>query len=156
MLVRGSFPPANEVWGKVMFLHLCVILFTGVGGWLPSMHHLLHDQEDMHPVGGGGLHPVEVCIQGDLHPRGDLHPGYYAILYSQLLECILVKPIFPAASHLLYSPKINRTNLYKDLNISDSQANASLTQLVKHWTLKQVIISCIRLSPTGGNFFCCC
>ena len=21
-------PPANEVWGKVMFLHLCVILFT--------------------------------------------------------------------------------------------------------------------------------
>ena len=27
--------PANEVWGKVMFLHLCVILFTG--GWgLPN------------------------------------------------------------------------------------------------------------------------
>ena len=22
-------PPANEVWGMVMFLHLCVILFTG-------------------------------------------------------------------------------------------------------------------------------
>ena len=26
-------PPANEVWGKVMFLHLCVILFTGVVGF---------------------------------------------------------------------------------------------------------------------------
>ena len=25
-------PPANEVWGKVMFLHLCVILYTGRGG----------------------------------------------------------------------------------------------------------------------------
>ena len=25
-------PPANEVWGKVMFLHLCVILFTGGEG----------------------------------------------------------------------------------------------------------------------------
>ena len=25
-------PPANEVWGKVMFLHLCVILFTWGGG----------------------------------------------------------------------------------------------------------------------------
>ena len=25
-------PPANEVWGKVMFLHLCVILFKGEGG----------------------------------------------------------------------------------------------------------------------------
>ena len=25
-------PPANEVWGKVIFLHLFVILFTGGGG----------------------------------------------------------------------------------------------------------------------------
>ena len=24
-------PPANEVWGKVLFLHLYVILFTGGG-----------------------------------------------------------------------------------------------------------------------------
>ena len=29
-------PPANEVLGKVIFLHLFVILFTG-GGWYPSM-----------------------------------------------------------------------------------------------------------------------
>ena len=30
---RNTFllPPANEVWGKVMLLHLCVILFTGGG-----------------------------------------------------------------------------------------------------------------------------
>ena len=26
-----SLPLANEVWDKVMFLHLCVILFTGEG-----------------------------------------------------------------------------------------------------------------------------
>ena len=25
----GLLPPANEVWGKVMFLYLSVILFTG-------------------------------------------------------------------------------------------------------------------------------
>ena len=25
--------------------------------------------------------------------------------------------------------------------------------MVRHWTTKPVIISCIRLSPTGGNFF---
>ena len=31
-----SLPPANEVLGKVMFLHLCVILFTGEG--LASQH----------------------------------------------------------------------------------------------------------------------
>ena len=29
---RVFLPPANEVWGKVIFLHLFVILFTGVGG----------------------------------------------------------------------------------------------------------------------------
>ena len=112
------------------------------------MHYWLHDQGDMHLVGGslhpgdlypGGLHPREVCIQDTME-------------YSQLLECILVKLIFHAAINLLHSPKINRANLYKDLNVSDLQANASLAQLVKHWTLKQVIISCIRLSPTGGNF----
>ena len=26
-------PPANEVWGRVIFLHLFVILFTGEGAW---------------------------------------------------------------------------------------------------------------------------
>ena len=29
-------PPANEVWGKVIFLHLSVILFTGGGGAIPA------------------------------------------------------------------------------------------------------------------------
>ena len=29
---------ANEVWGKVMFLHLCVILFTGEEGVCPTPH----------------------------------------------------------------------------------------------------------------------
>ena len=33
--MQGLLPPANEVWGKVMFLHLCVILFTG-GGVCPT------------------------------------------------------------------------------------------------------------------------
>ena len=33
---HALLPPANEVWGKVIFLHLFVILFTG--GWYPSMH----------------------------------------------------------------------------------------------------------------------
>ena len=28
---KSELPPANEVWGKVMFLHLCVMLFTGEG-----------------------------------------------------------------------------------------------------------------------------
>ena len=36
----GNFlPPANEVWGKVMSLHLSVILFMG-GGWQIGRHPL--------------------------------------------------------------------------------------------------------------------
>ena len=31
--------------------------------------------------------------------------------------------------------------------------NVSLAQLIRHWSLKLVKISCIRSSPTGGNFF---
>ena len=65
VFINTLLPPTNEVWSKVMFLHLCVILFTG-WCWLPSMHHWSHDQ-------GCGLHP------GGLHPRGlylgSLHPG---------------------------------------------------------------------------------
>ena len=40
-------PPANEVWGKVMFSQVFVCS-TGGGGWFPSMYHRSHDQ-------GGGV-----------------------------------------------------------------------------------------------------
>ena len=32
--LNGLLPPANEVWGKVIFLHMCVILSTGGRVWL--------------------------------------------------------------------------------------------------------------------------
>ena len=41
-MVTHFLPPANEVWGKVIFLHLSVILFTGgvpgqpLGKYIPS------------------------------------------------------------------------------------------------------------------------
>ena len=36
---RIFLPPANEVWGKVIFLHLFVILFMGGRAWLPGGVH---------------------------------------------------------------------------------------------------------------------
>ena len=42
--------------------------------------------------------------------------------------------------------------IYMDLKVLDLKANVSLAQLVRHWTLK-LVISCIRSSPTGSNFF---
>ena len=39
-------PPANEVWAKVLFLHLSVILFTGGGGL------------SQHAMGRGGCLPL--------------------------------------------------------------------------------------------------
>ena len=42
--LSGYLPPANEVWGKVIFLHLFVILFTGGGGVVsqhaPGSHYI--------------------------------------------------------------------------------------------------------------------
>ena len=67
---------ANKAWGKVMFLHLCVILLTGEGSATGVGR--------LHPAGGGAggicigesasirvyLHPggLGVCLQGGLRP----------------------------------------------------------------------------------------
>ena len=50
-----------------MFLHLCVILFTGEGG----------------SVCGGDLHPGDVCIRGGLHPGGMGRPPLNTTGYGQ-------------------------------------------------------------------------
>ena len=56
---RNAFllPPANEVWGKVMLLHLCVILFTGGGGLPPweSASRGLVGQNPPPPIGYYGI-----------------------------------------------------------------------------------------------------
>ena len=66
--------PTNEVWNKVMFLHLS--LCSRGGGWLPSIYHRSHDHV--------GLHPGEVLLlsmhhrshdQGGLHLGQGLSPG---------------------------------------------------------------------------------
>ena len=86
-----SLPPANEVLGKVMFLHLCVILFGGGEVGLASQHASQVIWLGGLPSGGSasvgvciqrrgvciqkwvciwrGLHPG-VCLQGGLHPGG--------------------------------------------------------------------------------------
>ena len=49
---QAFLPPAKEVWGRVMFLHLCVILFTrGEGVWLPNMHYRSHGQGGLYQGG---------------------------------------------------------------------------------------------------------
>ena len=75
-------PPANKVWGKVMFLHLCVILLTGEGRLAPACFCLW--------MGDGG----RLCIQGN---RADPPPHW--ILRDMVneravriqVECILVE-----------------------------------------------------------------
>ena len=56
---KWSLPPANEVWGKVMFLHLCVILFMGGAG---SAHP---------PIGrlGGGQTPSQEELPRQTTPQ---------------------------------------------------------------------------------------
>ena len=92
-------PPANEVWGKVISLHLSVILFTG--GVLP--HCMLGYTP---PPGTRGRHPPgEDTPQGHTTPPGQRHsappPGtVYAGRYGQqaggthptgMQSCLLMK-----------------------------------------------------------------
>ena len=65
-------PPANEVWGKIIFSQAFVILSTGMKGWLPRMHHRSHDQRVWI---WGGVPQGEVCLQGICLQGGCLHPG---------------------------------------------------------------------------------
>ena len=59
-LLYVSLPP-YEVWGKLMFLHLCVILFTWGRG---SASRGLHPGGGVSHPGGGDMHPGKgVCIQ---------------------------------------------------------------------------------------------
>ena len=59
--IEFLLPPANKVWGKVMFSQMFVYPRGGGGSWLPSMHHRSIDwgvciQE--------GLHLWQVCLWG--------------------------------------------------------------------------------------------
>ena len=70
-LCTHFLPPANKVWGKVIITNVftCVCLSTGMGVWLPSMHHRSHDQE------GWG-----VCIQRGLPPGRGADPPIHGML----------------------------------------------------------------------------
>ena len=58
MPILALLPPANEVWGKIIFLHLFVILFTG-GEYLGRYH----------PPSQSGTPPRD-----QVSPRDQLHP----------------------------------------------------------------------------------
>ena len=110
-------PPANEVWGKVIFLHLFVILFTGGSAYTPwSRHPSPRDQGPGTPP--GSRHPLQTKytpqtrytsleqtpFQDQVHPPGpgpppdQVHPPEQSILGDTvnvravriLLECNLV------------------------------------------------------------------
>ena len=73
-----SLPPANEVWGKVIFLHLSVILFTGGSTWkgTPPGRYTPRQvrPQQVHPPGSytpGQVH----LLPGQVHPLpGQVHP----------------------------------------------------------------------------------
>ena len=100
---KAIFSARKRIWGKVMFLHLCVILFTGRGGFPACIIG--------HMTGGGWSVSSGVCIQGRVCIQEGLNTGgvciqrgwadlpkIHGILWDTvikqavciLLECILV------------------------------------------------------------------
>ena len=63
-----SLPPANEVWGKVIFLHLSVILFTVEEEYLGR--YTLPDQ--VHPM--DQVHPQDQVPPRTRNPPDQVHP----------------------------------------------------------------------------------
>ena len=52
------FTARKRSWGKVMFLHVSVILFTGSGGWYPSMLCRWYPSMPCRPPGRGVSRPT--------------------------------------------------------------------------------------------------
>ena len=112
-------PPSNEVWGKVIFLHLFVILFTG--GGVPDQVHTpgpgTHPspRDQVHPHLGPGTPP-----QDQVHPPGPgtPHPDQGDTVYVQavriLLECILVTLFFLFTKVMLFENWGNSTGFVKE------------------------------------------
>ena len=71
-ILYNLLPPANEVWGKVIFLHLSVILFTGGSTWAGNPH------EQIHPLPGiplsGQVHPLTGTLPWAGTPHWQVHP----------------------------------------------------------------------------------
>ena len=73
-MISPLLPPANEVWGKVIFLHLSVILFTG---GVVSQHALQVSRptpkgEVKGDLAGGGV--SRLTTKGEV--EGDLVQAY--------------------------------------------------------------------------------
>ena len=63
LCVETFLPPANEVWGNVIFLHLSVILFTGGGStWAGTPPRQVHPPGRYTP------------LPGQVHPLGRYNP----------------------------------------------------------------------------------
>ena len=84
---KSFLPPANEVWGKVIFLHLSVILFTGgeylgrypPGRYTPGRSIL----QQVNPPAGTSpwqVHPPSRYTPQQVHPPQ---------AYTPLRQCIL-------------------------------------------------------------------
>ena len=75
LLLDALLPPTNEVWGKVIFLHLSVILFTGGGvpGQVPLWDQV-HPHDQVHPLGPGTPSPWDQVPPGTRYPL-PLGPG---------------------------------------------------------------------------------
>ena len=80
--VKILLPPANEVWGKVIFLHLSVILFTGGSasvhaGIPPDQAPPWHPPPTRHPS------PPPRCACWEIRSTGGRYASYWnAILFT--------------------------------------------------------------------------
>ena len=104
-------PPANEVWGKVIFLHVSVILLTGGSTWVGTPRGRYTPLGRYTPQAGtppGQVHPLDRYTPWtgtpprQVHPPGQVHlppgtpPGNACWdmvnkrMVRILLECILV------------------------------------------------------------------
>ena len=100
-------PPANEVWGKVVFLHLCVILFTGGLGFPACITgHMTRGSasgEGLPPGGSASMgvgKTLPLQIHGILQQAGGTHRTG---MYKCQICCIMQRRSFSNISFVFFS-----------------------------------------------------
>ena len=144
--MRNMLPPANEVWGKVIFLHLFVILFTGGVPDTPQTRYT--------PLGPDTpprdqVHPQEQTPPGPGTPSGAAHAGRYGqhaggMHPTGMQSCtlnIFSKTDFTncCAFSVIWETSNSRFSFSNDVSLNKMQLNVDANKYENEYRLKYIL-----------------
>ena len=140
---------SQRSWGKVMFLHVCVILFTG--GCYPSMHCRWYPSMPCSRSPGGCMVPGGL-LRGSAWWRPPPQDGYCCGRYASYWNAFLCKQTLKARFHVTFMYVSTSASMFIIMLVVTQRTNS---WYVDTWRLR--LRSTLRKSKTsrmGSDPFC--